>query len=42
LILLDQDGGADARVSVTSRFLLMRSNEAVPANTLNEATLFPN
>jgi hypothetical protein len=42
LILLDQDGGADARVSVTSRFLFMRSNEAVPANTLNEATLFPN
>jgi hypothetical protein len=37
LILISQDGSADAQVSVASRFLFVRSNEAAPADGFDEA-----
>jgi hypothetical protein len=37
LILISQDGSPDAEISVASRFLFMRSNEAAPADGLKEA-----
>jgi hypothetical protein len=41
LVLIGQDGSADAEISVTSRFLFVRSNEAVPADGLpKEAAAF--
>jgi hypothetical protein len=41
LILIGQDGSADAEISVASRILFVRSNEAVPADGLSrEAAAF--
>jgi hypothetical protein len=37
LILIGQDGSADSQISVASRFLFVRSNEAALANALEEA-----
>lgn len=36
LIIIGQDGSADAEISVTSRFLFLRSNEAAPAEGLSK------
>lgn len=42
LVLIGQDGGPDAEVSVSSRFVFVRPNEAVPAaETGKEAALLP-
>jgi hypothetical protein len=37
LILIGQDGSADAQISVVSRFLFVRSNEAALADRLEQA-----
>ena len=37
LILIGQDGRADAEISATSRFVFVRSDEAVPADQIKEA-----
>jgi hypothetical protein len=37
LLLIGQDGRADAEISVISRFLFVRPNEAVPADRLEKA-----
>jgi hypothetical protein len=39
LILIGQDGSADAQISVASRFLFVRSNEAAPAKGHEAAAL---
>ncbi|WFU45211.1 hypothetical protein QA640_34135 [Bradyrhizobium sp. CB82] len=40
LILIGQDGKADAEISVTSRVVFARSDEAVPADQLEKAAAF--
>jgi hypothetical protein len=37
LILIGQDGSADAQISVASRFLFVRSNEAASTNGFDDA-----
>jgi hypothetical protein len=39
LILIGQDGSADAQISVASRFLFVRSNRAAPAEGQEAAAL---
>ena len=39
LILIGQDGSADAQISVVSRFVFARSNEAAPAEGQEAAAL---
>lgn len=41
LILIGQDGRVDAEISATSRFVFVRSDEAVPADQLEEAVALP-
>jgi hypothetical protein len=40
LILIGQDGSADARISMASRFVFVRTNEAVPAEEQEAVALF--
>lgn len=41
LILIGQDGRVDAEISATSRFVFVRSDEAVPADQIEEAIALP-
>ena len=41
LLLIGQDGRADAEISVISRFIFVRPNEAVPADGLEKAAALP-
>lgn len=41
LILIGQDGKADAEISATSRFVFVRSDEAGPTDLLEEAAALP-